>query len=152
MKIIIVAASVAAIACPTPAFAVNVTLSGSVINSCVLTLSSPGSLTLSNDGTTLGSAQTGGSAAVLTVAAAGSAPTLTFAAPTLTSGAATSGAVTEVAYNASGSGANQAYTTNQTTASSNLIDTFTVNARVTRSAGFASGTYSVTTVVTCGQP
>lgn len=134
-----------------PATAATVTLSGLVINTCILTVTSPGVLAASNDGTTLGSEQAGGNFASLTVVATGTSPTLTFSAPILTSGATTAGATTEIAYNASGSGANQAYTSSQTSASSNLIDTFRINARVTRTAGFSSGTYTVTTIVTCSQ-
>lgn len=134
-----------------PAEAVPVTLSGSVTNSCTLTVTTSGTMALSSDGTVLGSAQSGGSAATLSVSAAGSTPTLTFAAPSVASGASTSGATTEIAYT-SLSGANQAYTSSQTSHTASLIDTFTVHGRVTRAAGFGSGTYTVTTLVTCAQP
>lgn len=143
-------APVLALILAAPAEAVPVTLSGTIINSCTLTVNTPGVLVLSASGTTLGSSP-GGTAASLSVVAAGSAPTLTFGAPTLTSGASTTGATTEIAYTST-SGANQDYTASQTTRAASLIDSFSVHARVTRDAGFGSGSYTVTTLVTCAQP
>lgn len=134
-----------------PAAAVTVSLSGTILNSCALTVGSSGTLAPASDGTRLGSEESGGSAASLTVVATGSAPTLTFAAPTLNAPAGSSGSTVAIRYNAGGSGASSGYTSSQTTASSNLIDGFTVHARVTNASGFVNGTYTASTVVTCGQ-
>ncbi len=134
----------------TPAQAVNVTFLGTLVNLCVLTPAA-GTLALAPDGSRLGSSETGGLPATMTIVGTGSTPTLTIGAPSLTGPSGTASAVTTLAYT-SLSGANQAYTGSQTTSVANLIDTYTFNARVTKSGGFPSGSYTVTSVVTCAQP
>jgi hypothetical protein len=134
----------------TPAQAVNVSFSGTLVNLCILT-PALGTLGLATDGSRLGSAEPGGLAATMTVVGTGSTPTLTIGAPTLTGPTGTSSAVTTLSYT-SVSGANQAFTGSQTTTTASLLDTFTFNARVTKSGGFPSGIYTVTSVVTCAQP
>lgn len=135
----------------TPAQAVNVTLSGVLTSQCVLSLTTPGTLAPSIDGKRLGSGETGGLAATLSVLGTGVSPTITFGAPTLSAPSGSGGATTEISYT-SLSGASQGYTSSQTVASSALIDTFSVNARVSKDTGFDAGTHTVTTVVTCAQP
>ena len=90
---------------------------------------------------------TGAAPATLSVVATGAAPTLTFTAPVLSGPA--SGATTEIRY--TGSSANQGYTSAGSSASTSLIDLVTIHARVQSSTGFPSGSYAVTTTVTCGQ-
>lgn len=147
----VAASGVAALLAASPAQAVNVTLSGNVLSQCVLSLSTAGTLAPSIDGKRLSSSEAGGLAATLTVLGTGATPTLTFGAPTLSAPGGSTGGTTEIAYS-SLSGANQNYTSSQTVATSALIDTFSINARVSKDTGFAAGTHTVTTVVTCAQP
>jgi len=135
-----------------PTAASEVRLTGSVINSCVLSLPSNGSLALSSDGTRLGSQDgVGGAPATLTVVAAGTAPTLSFSSPTLTGPAGLSGATTTYAFTSTGSGASQSYTASPSTASSSLVDSFSIHSRVSSASGFPSGNYTVVVTVTCQQ-
>lgn len=134
-----------------PASAIDVTLSATLVNSCVLTLNSSGTMTTSTSGTILSSEQSGGSAASLGVVAVGRLPTVSFAAPALTTSPAgwTGSPTTEVRYT-SGGGANQSYTTDSSSYSpTGLTDSITVHGRVTSSSGFAAGNYTLRTVVTC---
>ena len=135
----------------SPAAAITVSLSGTIVNSCALSVGSNGTLALSSDGTRFGSEESGGSAASLTVVATGTSPTLTFATPTVNAPAGSSGSTVVIRYNVNGSGGSSGYTSSQTTASSHLIDSVTVHARVTNTAGFVNGTYTAATVITCGQ-
>lgn len=145
-------AAVAMLFAAAPVAASEVRLTGSVINSCVLSLPTNGALALSTDGTRLGSQDgVGGAPATLTVVAAGSAPTLNFSSPTLTGPAGLSGATTAYAFTSTGSGASQAYTASPSTASSSLVDSFSIHSRVSSASGFPSGNYTVVVTVTCQQ-
>ena len=145
-------ACAAALLTATPSAATEVRLTGAVINSCVLSLPTNGALALSTDGTQLGSQEgVGGAPASLTIVAAGAAPTLNFSSPTLTGPAGLSGATTAYAFTSTGSGANQAYTTGPSTATSSLVDSFSINSRVTSASGFPSGNYTVAVTITCQQ-
>ncbi len=152
MRPVIVIVSCAAIALPAPAIAADVVFTGTLINSCVLNLTSPGVLAASSDGNTLSSENVGGVPAVLAVVAVGTNPTLSYTAPTLQSPATYSGTpVTAIRYQALG-GASQPYTSNASSMTAgSLLDTVTINSRVTTNRGFASGTYTVRTTVTCQQ-
>lgn len=132
--------------------AIDVTLTANLINSCILTISTPGQLTAATDGRSLGSENSGGVPAAFGMVAIGAAPTLRFQAPTLTSPAGWSGSPTvRIRYTSLG-GADQAYTSATTTYSgSALLDTFTVQGRVDNDDGFAGGQYVVHTLVTCQQ-
>jgi hypothetical protein len=136
----------------TPAAAADVVFTGTLANSCVLNLSTPGVLGQTSDGTTLTSETGTGAAAMMTVTAVGTRPTLSVAAPTLTTPAAYTGsAATTIRYQAV-SGATQPYTAGASSfTSATLLDTITFNARVQSPTGFASGTYTVRTTVTCQQ-
>lgn len=93
----------ACLALPAAAGAAPVTLGATIVNSCILTLSTPGVLALSTDGTELSSSDAGGVKAVLAVVSTGSAPTISFTAPTLTGpSASTSGASKTLAYSSPG--------------------------------------------------
>ena len=133
-----------------PAAAANVSLSANLVNSCVLSIGSNGTMTAATTGTQIGSENSGGSSASLTMVAIGSLPTVTFAAPTLSSPAGWSATHTNsIRYTSSG-GANQAYTSAQSTSTASaLTDTFTVHGKVDSAAGFAAGSYTLNTVVTC---
>lgn len=142
----------ALLAASTPARAADVVFTGALINSCVLNLSTPGVLGQSSDGSTLTSETGTGVAAIMAVVAVGSRPTLNVSAPTLTTPAAFDGsAVTSIRYQAL-SGTTQPYTQSATSFTAGaLLDTLTFNARVQSATGFASGTYTVRTTVTCQQ-
>lgn len=132
--------------------AATVSLSGLVVNSCVLTVPTTGLLVADATGTTLRSdAGTGARAASLTIVGVGSAPTLTFASPQATSPSGATPDSVQFSYAAAGSGASRGFAATGATASSNLIDTFTINGKIDRAAGFPSGTYGMTITVTCGQ-
>ena len=140
--------------CVTKADAATISFSGTVLDSCVLAVSTPGVLGTSSTGTRIGSEETGGGAAVMTVVATGATPTIQFAAPSLaTSPAGLAGTPTVSLRYTSLRGASQAYTSSASsyTLSGGLLDTVTANARADNSPGFAAGNYSITTVVTCQQ-
>lgn len=135
-----------------PVVAAEIRLAGIVVNSCILSIPTPGTMGLSSDGVRLGSQEgVGGAPATLTIVAAGIPPTLNFSAPALSGPSGTSGSVTEYAFTSSGSGASQPFTSASSTAASNLIDTFTIQSRVSRAQGFGTGTYTVAVTVTCQQ-
>lgn len=131
-----------------------VTFPGTVIKSCVLNPST-GALALSSAGTELGSEHNGGLASTMTVIATGGAPTVTFAAPTMSARpAAYAGSPTVGLKFSATSGAGQAYTSAESsyTASGNTVnDTVTIDARAVDADGFPAGTYSITTTATCSQ-
>ena len=128
---------------------------GVVVESCVLSVSTPGVLGVSaNSGTEIGSELPNGVAAVMSVVATAGTPTISFTAPTLSvKPAAYSGTPTVAMKYTSLGGANQAYTSNasQYTSTNPLTDTVTLNAKATDSSGFAAGSYRVQTTATCQQ-
>jgi hypothetical protein len=139
------------LAAAQPANATTVNLNASLTSSCTLTLSSSGTMTASSSGTVLGSEQSGGSAASMTLVAVGTLPTVSFAAPALSAspGGWSSVHTDEIKYSST-RGASQAYTSSASAFSeTGLTDTFTVHGRVTSTEGFAAGNYTLTTVVTC---
>lgn len=143
---------IAAAAALSPAAAATVSFSGSVINLCVLTISTPGLLGLAASGTTLSSEETGGVNSVLVVAATGSNPSINFTAPALTGPAGSmAGASHEIAYTSIG-GAGQAWTSAASNYTVNrLIDTVTIKARSVNTSGFVAGTYGIAATATCQQ-
>ena len=151
LKLVSALISTTVIAYAAPASAqTGINLVGTVVNLCVLTLSTPGVLQIASSGVELGSAQTGGVAAALTVVATGAAPTITFSAPSL-SGPSSSGATTQLAYASTG-GASRAYdTTGYTYAMNRLLDTITINGRSTNATGFSTGAYTINATATCSQ-
>lgn len=142
---------VAAFAIPSQALAETVTFSTTTTASCTITLSTGGSLAPSSEGTELGSEQPGGSAATISLLAVGNSPTVRFGTPNLTAPTGDSGSIPQIKYSSLG-GASQNYTSSETTTTPGvLVDTFTVDAKVTNTGGFQAGTYSVSTEVTCEQ-
>lgn len=151
IKLLSILISTTAITHVVPAGAqTGINLIGTVVNLCVLTLSTPGVLQIASTGIELGSAQPGGVAAALTVVATGSAPTITFSAPSL-SGPSSGGATTQLAYASSG-GASRAYdSAGYTYAMNRLLDTITINGRSTNATGFSTGAYTINATATCSQ-
>lgn len=145
---LLTAASIAA-----PAMAANVNLQANLVNSCTLTLSSNGTMTANSGGTQIGSENPSGGAASLGLVAIGSLPTISFAAPSLTtSPSGWSATHTNAIRYTSNRGANQAYTASQSSVTAGgLTETFTVHGKVDSTAGFDAGNYTLTTVVTCSQ-
>lgn len=141
------------IAGASPALAANVNLNANLVNSCVLSVGTNGVMTASSTGIQIGSENNGGSAAALSLVAIGSSPTVTFGVPSLSiSPNGWSGSPTVAIRYTSTAGANQGYTSSQTTRTSGpLSETFTVHGKVDNADGFASGNYTLTTVVTCSQ-
>lgn len=148
---VLVAAGVAPPACA----ATDVTFSGTVSNTCTLAVPTPGLLGLSADGKTLGSEETGGLAATVTIVSLGG-NTITVAAPTLVTypGAYTPGGETlSLKYQGQSglSGVSQAYTSAQTSFGVGIlpITNLVVDLKVVDNSGFAQGAYSAKTVLTC---
>ena len=126
---------------------------GVVVPVCVL-VPTAGVLALSASGTVLGSEETGGAAAALTVTSTGGATTVSFTAPTLAAKpAGYAGSPTVSLKYSSGGGAAQAYTSSssQYTSTNALSDVVTLNAKAADSNGFVAGTYRVATTATCSQ-
>ncbi|HEX7821396.1 MAG TPA: hypothetical protein VF463_12365 [Sphingobium sp.] len=133
----------------TQAQAQTINLIGTVINLCVLTVATPGSLAIASSGLELSTAH-GGLPASLTVVATGSNPTITFSTPSV-SGPSSGGSTTEISYSSPG-GANRAYdVAGYSYPMNRLLDTITVNGRATNASGFRSGVYTVSATATCSQ-
>ncbi len=139
-----------------PAHAQSVlAFNGLVTTSCILSVSTSGSLGVNTStGTEIGSELSGGAAAVLTVVSTGGRPTLTFSAPTMSQRpAAYAGSpIINLKYSSTGGG-NQSYTTGQSsyTSTNALGDLVTLNMKADDSGGFAAGSYRLQTTVTCQQ-
>ncbi|QYU69390.1 hypothetical protein J4558_04390 [Leptolyngbya sp. 15MV] len=152
MRFMLTCGALAITLAAAPAAANQVSLIGQVLNSCIVSIPTNGTMALSSDGTRLGSEEgVTGAPATLTVVAAGLRPTLNFSTPALSGPVGLDGATTEYAYNSLGAGSSQPYTSGTSSASSNLIDNFTIHSRVLSPNGFPSGTYTVTVTATCQQ-
>jgi hypothetical protein len=152
---VVLAALVLSLPFTGPAGALDVTFSGTVSDTCSLAIATPGLLGLSADGLTLGSEETGGVPAAVTVVSIG-VNQITVGAPTRTLAPAaydTIGEVIEVAYTGTGllGAISQIYTTLSSVIDVGLVSatTLVVNNRITNPNGFAQGNYETTTVVTC---
>lgn len=143
------ALALAALLAPLPALA------------CTLNVSSSGMLRNSLDNTILGSQVNGNTPATMTILLSLlEGPTITVDPPTViqSPGGYNAGLETrEVSYSAASlglfPGANQAYTTSSTSFSTGVLGavtlTMTLHNRVNNANGFAPGTYTTRTVVTC---
>lgn len=133
--------------------AATVNLSGLITNSCILTVGTPGALRVSSAGTTLGSEETGGLPATLTVVATGLSPQINVSAPSLSASPVSYGRSPSLGLRyTSLAGGNQAYTDSSSSyTASGLLDVLTFNARAIDNAGFTAGTYTIATTVTCQQ-
>jgi len=142
--------------CAAPAAALDVEFNGVVATTCTLALGTPGTLALSASGTILGSEEGVAVPATVTILSIG-ANTIDVAAPIRISadppGYQAGTEVLEVSYAGAGglSLISQAYTSLATDfpASNIPLSVLTVNNRITNSAGFAAGTYTTRTVITC---
>lgn len=139
-----------------PAYAVNVDFDGTVSTQCSISLSTNGTLALSSDGTVLGSEESGGIAGAVLILSIG-ANTVDVDAPSRISsdpsGYNPSGETLEVKYVGAGGliGINQDYTSLATDfpVANIPLSLLTIHNRLTNSNGFAAGTYTTRTVVTC---
>lgn len=129
--------------------ATDVVFTGNVADTCTLAVPTPGTMTLSADGKTLGSDQALGIPATVTVLSLGG-NTVTLAAPTLTQSPVGYGGGETVQMSYSGL-ASHAYTTQQQTISLGIIPItdLIINMQVVNNSGFVQGTYKAKTVVTC---
>jgi len=136
--------------------AASITFDGSILDTCTLALTSNGTLGASLDGTTMGSEVGSGHAAKMTILSTGS-HTIQVAAPSRTSpppsGYNTATETVAVAYSGETllSGVSQPYTSSATsfpvgTIALTILD---LNSRITNPSGFATGSYTTQTVVTC---
>lgn len=131
--------------------AATVSFNALVINLCVLTLTTPGVLAASADGTSLAS-DNGGVKATMSVIATGTHPTISFTAPNSTGPAGWTGNPTRFLAYSSLLGANQPYTSGASqVAMTGLLDTFTIDGKIVNASGFASGSYTLTSTATCQQ-
>jgi hypothetical protein len=140
------------LALAAPANAVEIRLSGTLLSSCILSLSTPGQLAISGDAASYGSENVGGLGATMTVVAIGVVPSVSFTAPVIDSPAGFSPtAQAQIRYTSLG-GANQAYTSAASSSSAvRLLDTFTIHGRILSGDGFQSGSYAVRSTATCQQ-
>ena len=140
----------AIVAFGTPAIAAtDVVFTGSVTDTCTLAVPTPGTMTLSGDGKTLGSDQSLGVPATVTVLSLGS-NSVTLAAPTLTDSPVGYGGGETVQMSYSGL-ASHAYTTAQQSIPLGILPltSLIINMQVINTAGFVQGTYKAKTVLTC---
>lgn len=129
--------------------ATDVVFTGTVSDTCTLAVPTPGIMTLSGDGKTLGSDQTLGVPATVTVVSLGS-NSVTLAAPTLTD--APSGYLGGETVQMSYSGlASHAYTSQQQSFALGILPltNLIINMQVLNPNGFVQGTYKAKTVLTC---
>ena len=134
----------------TPAFAAtDVVFTGTVADTCTLAVPTAGTMTLSADGKTLGSDQSLGVPATVTVLSLGG-NSVTLSAPTLTASPAGYGGGETVQMSYSGL-ASHAYTSLQQTFSVGIIPltSLIINMQVINNSGFTQGTYTAKTVLTC---
>ena len=133
----------------------NIPFSGSVSNSCVITVGTSGALAASTDYTVLSSTETGGAAGTATILTTGSGFSLSADAPTSFSAApATGNDNVSFAASYAATGANTIPTTDGGTATplSRGSSAITINMSGTKSVGgetFESGTYAATVVLRC---
>ena len=133
-----------------PAFAAtDVVFTGNVADTCTLAVPTPGTMTLSSDGKTLGSDQALGVPATVTVLSLGG-KSVTLSAPSLTASPVgyAGGETVQMSYSGL---ASHAYTTQQQSFSVGIIPltSLVINMQVINNSGFAQGTYTAKTVLTC---
>ena len=147
-RLLILGAGVAALCTPAPA-ATDVVFTGNVTDTCTLAVPTPGTMTLSADGKTLGSDQALGIPATVTVLSLGG-NTVTLAAPTLTQSPPGYGGGETVQMSYSGL-ASHAYTTQQQTITLGIlpITDLVIYKHAINAAGVIQGTYNAKTVLTC---
>ena len=147
-RLLVVVAALACVASSALA-ATDVVFTGNVTNTCTLAVPTPGTMTLSADGKTLGSDQTLGVPATVTVLSIGG-NTVTLSAPSLTTSPVGYGGGETVQMSYSGL-ASHAYTTAQQSFSVGIIPltNLVIQMQVLNNSGFVQGTYTAKTVLTC---
>lgn len=129
--------------------ATDVVFTGTVSDTCTLAVPTPGIMTLSGDGKTLGSDQTLGVPATVTVVSLGS-NSVTLAAPTLTDApnGYAGGETVQMSYSGL---ASHAYTSQQQSFALGILPltSLIINMQVLNPNGFVQGTYKAKTVLTC---
>ena len=142
---------IAAFCLPSEGAPLDVTFTGIVLDTCTIAVPTPGIMVLSSDGTILGSDQGLGVPATVTVLSIGS-NHIDLSAPTLVSHPAgyTPGNET-VEINTSGLASNPIFTSLGIDFDIGLLSltSLFVNMKVTDPDGFANGTYTAKTVLTC---
>jgi hypothetical protein len=145
------AAAIVAICAPAHAAPLDVTFTGLVVDTCTIAIATPGVMMLSGDGTILGSDQALGVPATVTVLSIGS-NNIALSVPTLETypaGYTPGGETVEMNY--TGLASHPVFTTlglNFDIGLLSLSELF-VNLKVTDAGGFAQGTYTAKTVLTC---
>ena len=161
-RVIVVGFVVLCAASPLPSEATDVIFSGTVANTCDLSVMLPttgGTMTLSSDGTILGSDQGGGVGVTLTIGSIGT-NHIDVGAPTLTNspaGYSTTGQSLQMGYTATGTLAglisNKAMGTGGGSFNAGILGltaaAILIQARIVNPNGFKLGDYELTTVVTC---
>ena len=150
-RFITAAALFALVPIPGRAAPLDVTFTGVVVDTCTIAVATPGILMLSSDGTILGSDQGVGVPATVTVLSIGS-NNIALSAPVLETypGGYTPGGET-VEMNTTGLASNPIFTSLGIDFDIGLLSLseLFVNLRVTDPGGFAQGTYTAKTVLTC---
>lgn len=149
MRALLIAAAGLVALCGPAYAATDVVFTGNVADTCTLAVPTPGTMTLSSDGKTLGSDQPLGIPATVTVLSLGS-NTVTLAAPTLTDFPAGYGGGETVQMSYSGL-ASHAYTSQPQTISLGILPltSLIIDMQVINAGGFVQGTYKAKTVLTC---
>jgi hypothetical protein len=129
--------------------ATDVVFTGTVSDTCTLAVPTPGIMTLSSDGKTLGSDQVLGVPATVTVVSLGS-NSVTLAAPTLTESPEgyLGGETVQMSYSGL---ASHAYTSQQQSFALGILPltNLIINMQVVNAGGFVQGTYKARSVLTC---
>lgn len=152
MRPLSVAAALLAVSCaPGVAAPLDVTFTGVVVDTCTIAVATPGVMMLSGDGTILGSTQGLGIPATVTVISIGS-NNIALSPPTLETHPAgyTPGGET-VEMNTTGLASNPVFTSLGIDFDIGLLSltSLFVNLQITDPGGFAQGTYTAKTVLTC---
>ena len=142
-----VAALLAASCVSAAAAPLDVTFTGVVVDTCTIAVATPGVMMLSGDGTILGSTQALGVPATVTVISIGS-NNIALSPPTLET---YPGGYTPGEMNTTGLASNPVFTSLGIDFDIGLLSltSLFVNMQVTDPGGFAQGTYTAKTVLTC---
>lgn len=120
------------------------------IGTCTLTVNASGTMKLTGDGTTMTSATPGGLSAGMLLVGVNLVPELVFSAPVVVGppgwSATPQVAIAVETLSGTRTGYNSVAFSVRPSA---VLDTLSVNARVTNDAGFKAGSYSVSSTVTC---
>jgi hypothetical protein len=97
---------------PTAAMADTVTFNGTLSDSCTVTATGTGTMTAAANGLSIGTEESGGSAAALSVSAVGTPPQVDFTAPSVTSAPSgyTGTPTASIKFNSSGASGQSTYT------------------------------------------